>query len=325
MNTPRLNSKRYLILIAGICVLLVAPAGAAFADEAAAAATDTAASGMPWWGWSVLLFGFAIVLGVVAVIGGVGGGVMYVPIVSAIFPMHLDFVRGAGLMVALCGALSASPHLLRSRLANIRLAMPAALVGSAGSIVGALVGLALPTRTVQSMLGAAILGIAVLMLLARRSEFPLVRQRDRLAELLDLGGTLKDAHTGEERAWTVHRTPIALVTFLIIGVLGGMFGLGAGWANVPALNLLLGAPLKISVATSGFILALNGTAAVWVYIAKGAILPIVVAPSVAGMMIGTRIGARILPRIHAKVVRWVVILILVVAGVRSLLAGILGG
>jgi len=304
-----------------LCVLLVGIAPSAFAE----AADVTGGSAMPWWGWSSLLFGFAIVLGVIAVIGGVGGGVMFVPIVSAVFPMHIDFVRGAGLMVALCGALAASPHLLRSRLANIRLAMPAALVGSVGSIAGALFGLALPAHVIQSMLGAAILGITALMLFARRSEFPRVRKRDRLAEFLDLGGVLKDRATGEERAWTVHRTPIALVTFLFIGVLGGMFGLGAGWANVPALNLLLGAPLKVAVATSGFILALNGTAAVWVYVANGAILPIVVAPSVAGMMIGTRIGARILPRIHPRVVRRVVILILFVAGVRSLLAGILGG
>ena len=27
------------------------------------------------------------------------------------------------------------------------------------------------------------------------------------------------------------------------GVLAGMFGLGAGWANVPALNLVMGVPL----------------------------------------------------------------------------------
>ena len=38
--------------------------------------------------------------------------------------------------------------------------MPLALVGSVTSIVGALVGLALPTRAVQIALGVAILAIA---------------------------------------------------------------------------------------------------------------------------------------------------------------------
>ena len=38
---------------------------------------------------------------------GVGGGVLYVPLVSGFFPFHIDFVRGVGLMVALAGALAA--------------------------------------------------------------------------------------------------------------------------------------------------------------------------------------------------------------------------
>jgi uncharacterized membrane protein YfcA len=37
---------------------------------------------------------------------------------------------------------------------------------------------------------------------------------------------------------------MGLVLFLLIGVMAGMFGIGAGWANVPALNLLMGAPLE---------------------------------------------------------------------------------
>ena len=33
-------------------------------------------------------------LGVLAVMAGVGGGVLYVPLVSGFFPFHIDFVRG---------------------------------------------------------------------------------------------------------------------------------------------------------------------------------------------------------------------------------------
>lgn len=55
----------------------------------------------PWWVWPLGLFVFTFVLGIVAVLGGVGGGVLYVPIVSGFFPFHLDFVRATGLLVAL--------------------------------------------------------------------------------------------------------------------------------------------------------------------------------------------------------------------------------
>ena len=59
----------------------------------------------PWWFWPLILFVFCFALGIIAVLAGVGGGVLYVPLVSGFFPFHIDFVRGAGLMVALAGAL----------------------------------------------------------------------------------------------------------------------------------------------------------------------------------------------------------------------------
>ena len=62
-----------------------------------AAAADGAA---PWWVWPIALFVLSLALGVLAVVAGVGGGVLFVPIVSGFFPFHLDFVRGARLSAA---------------------------------------------------------------------------------------------------------------------------------------------------------------------------------------------------------------------------------
>src|SRR5688572_33296278 len=117
----------------------------------------------PWWAWPLALFVVCFFLGIIAVPAGVGGGVLFVPIVAGFFPFHLDFVRGAGLLVALSGALAAGPRLLESGLANLRLALPLALVASASSIGGALLGLALPTQVVQVALGLTILGIVAIM------------------------------------------------------------------------------------------------------------------------------------------------------------------
>jgi uncharacterized membrane protein YfcA len=114
---------------------------------------------------------------------------------------------------------------------------------------------------------------------------------------------------------------VGIVVFIGIGFLAGMFGIGAGWANVPALNLMLGAPLKVSVATSGLILSINDTAAGWIYLNRGAVLPLIAVPSVAGMMIGTRVGALLLGKSRPAFVRWLVIGILFLAGIRSILSG----
>src|SRR3954471_6669636 len=121
---------------------------------------DVAAA--PWWAWPVALFAISFLIGIVAVLAGVGGGVLFVPLVGTLFPFHLDFVRGAGLMFALAGTLAAGPQLLRSGMASLRLVMTFALVGSVASFSGALVGLALRTELLQTLLGVLIVGIALL-------------------------------------------------------------------------------------------------------------------------------------------------------------------
>ena len=90
----------------------------------------------------MILLLVTFLMGIVAVLGGVGGGVLFVPIISGFFPFHLDFVRGTGLLVGLSGALAAGPGLLQSNLARWRLAMPVAKIASTMAIVGAMIRLA---------------------------------------------------------------------------------------------------------------------------------------------------------------------------------------
>jgi uncharacterized membrane protein YfcA len=149
-----------------------------------------------------------------------------------------------------------------------------------------------------------------------------VERPDRLSQALAMHGIFRDAASGREVAWQVHRTPLGLLLFLLIGVLAGMFGLGAGWANVPVLNLVMGAPLKVSAATSGFILSLVDSSAAWVYLNRGAVLAIVAVPSVVGMMLGAQIGARLLKVVPAALVRKLVIGLLLFAGLRAFLKGL---
>ena len=302
-------------LFVGACVLLIAAAPAQAADLAPVAAA-------PWWVWPLALFLVCFVMGIVAVPAGIGGGTLFVPIVGSFFPFHLDFVRGAGLLVALASALAAAPVLLRGGLASLRLALPLALLASASSIGGALLGLAMPAHVVQVLLGLLVLGIVLLMALSRQSEVPLVERPDALSRALALHGVFVDRASGRSIPWQVHRTVPGLVVFLGIGVVAGLFGIGAGWANVPALNLLMGAPLKVAAGSSGLVLSLVDSSAAWVYVNRGAVLPVIAVPSVVGMMLGARIGAQLLGVLKGAVIRRMVIGLLLFAGLRALLKGL---
>jgi len=318
----RLPPSRGALLFLAILALLALVCPAHAAEASAEGATAASTTSLAWWVWPLILLVVTFLLGIVGVLGGIGGGVLFVPIVGGFFPFHMDFVRSAGLLVALTGGLAAGPSLLRSRLADLRLTMPLALVASASAIVGAIIGLALPAQVVQTALGLIILAIVVLMWRSKNSAYPDVPKADALSAALQINGIYCEPTNGEQIEWKVHRTPIGLVLFIFIGMIAGMFGLGAGWANVPVLNLLMGAPLKVSVATSRFMLSIVDTSAAWIYINNGAVIPMIAAPCVIGIMLGASVGVRLLKVTEASVIRKVVLILLIVASVRSLLKGL---
>jgi uncharacterized membrane protein YfcA len=321
MSRQQLKYLSFLVIV--FAVFLISSSVLASTDVTTPTVPGATESGtMPWWAWPLILFIVTFLLGIVAVLGGVGGGVLFVPIIGGFFPFHIDFVRGAGLLVALAGALAAGPGLLKKGMADLRLAIPVAVIASACAIVGAMLGLALPAKTVNIALGGTILGIVAIMLMAKKSEYPEVKQADNLSTALRISGVYHEISTGQDINWQIHRTPQGLATFIIIGVMAGMFGLGAGWANVPVLNLMMGAPLKVSVATSKFLLSITDTSAAWIYVNNGAVLPMMVAPSIIGIMLGSIVGVKILAKTKPAAVRYIVIAMLLFAGSRALLKGL---
>jgi len=88
---------------------------------------------------------------------------------------------------------------------------------------------------------------------------------------------------------------------------------------VPALNLVMGVPLKVAAGTSSFIIS---PAAALVYLNEGALLPMIAAPSVIGMMLGAKLGGRVLHVVKAIVIRRLVMALMLFAGLRALGKGL---
>ena len=254
--------------------------------------------------YSVLLFFISFFIGIIAVIGGIGGGSLYVPVVAAFFPFSFDFIRGAGLFVALGSSLSAGPDLIKNRFGNLRLALPFALSGSAFSIFGARIGLGTDDRVISLLLG-------ILMVFV--SFFMLFRKKER-------GGGVSDDEKYNPADFFKNGSKIrilsAFIIFSGIGFIAGMFGLGAGWAGVPVLNILMGAPLRIAAGTSSIIISVNASSAIWVYLKNNAVFPLIAVPSFLGMAIGSRIGASLLCRVKPGFIRFAVIVFLLLSGMR---------
>ena len=175
---------------------------------------------------------------------------------------------------------------------------------------------------IQVCLGVTITGIAVLLLLAKDTVSPVVSKQDAIGMALGLSGSYWEYGTRQEVSWKTHRTLPGLLLFVVIGLLAGMFGLGAGWANVPVLNLVMGVPLKVSVATSKFLLSITDTSAAWIYMNRGCVIPLIAVPSIVGLMLGSLVGVKVLTRAKPRFIRYVVIGVLFFAGLKAIDKGL---
>ena len=98
-----------------------------------------------------------------------------------------------------------------------------------------------------------------------------------------------------------------LAAIVFVGLLSGFFGLGAGWAIVPAQNMIMAVPLKVAAANSGVLLGMGDCIGVWPYFLTGAIIPLFAAPWLVGQVLGGLLGSLILIRVKAGFVRFLLI------------------
>jgi len=283
-----------------------------------------------WWLWPIILFLFTFIIGIIAPMSGVGGGVLFVPLATAFFPFNVDFIRGTGLIMALTSALSSAPQFIKKGVANVKIMVPVVVVSIITSIVGGIVGLwitsAFPSGKyyITIALGLVLFLIFIVMITSKRVEYPEVESMDGLSQKLGLSSSWYEPTLEKIIEYKITRLPIGILCFAGVGFIAGMFGLGAGWANVPVLNLLMGAPIKVAVSTSMAIITVNDAAAAWIYLAKGAILPLIVVPSVIGITIGARIGAWLAVKTKPKFIKYLVLAIMLFAALLDIFKGLHG-
>ena len=105
-------------------------------------------------------------------------------------------------------------------------------------------------------------------------EYPRARRVGRLSRRLRFSHSCVEESTGQRITYTAARIGWGLVAMAGTGMVSGFFGLGAGWAIVPAFNLIMGVPLKAAAACSGILIGMGDCVSVWPYILNGAVIPL---------------------------------------------------
>ncbi|WP_291998997.1 sulfite exporter TauE/SafE family protein [Caldivirga sp.] len=284
----------------------------------------TALLANPWLFFTSLMC-LCIVIGFIASLAGVGGGVLFTPIMMAFTSINPDVVRSTGLAIATMSSLVSARPYLHGNLANFRLVLVSSVPYTLFAIIGSIIGLHITSvfgsvgkSIIRLSLGILVLAIAALfMVRGNKTDIPKPpRNRDKLAESLRLNSAYREGSLNMLIEYRVVNLQWGLLSLMGVGLVSGMFGLGAGWAIVPVYNMLMYLPLKVASASSIVLIGIGDTAAMWVYINSGAFIPLFAIPCLLGIIIGARLGSRIMPKVKVSWIRILVIIVMIIAGLR---------
>lgn len=277
-----------------------------------------------------MFFVISLVIRMIAVLGGIGGGMMFTSLMMGFTGVDSYIIRATGLLIATSGSVIAARRFLSRGLANIRIVLFAGVPYAGFAVIGALMAGyvkqhmgAAGEASIRLSLGTIVMFVATLILFGgKRSQYPEVKHVDGFSRRLGLAMAYWEESLGKVVNYKISRAPVALTLFCITGFLSGLYGIGAGWAMVPTFNLIMLAPLKVAATTTTVLMGVGDTAAVWQYMKGGAIFPLFAAPCLAGSMLGAIIGSKIMIRVNAAYVRWIIIGIMYGSGAKLVMDGV---
>jgi len=263
--------------------------------------------------WLLAFFLISLSIALVSVLSGIGGSILFTPLMMAFTPVNSLVIRATGLIVAMFGGLISTGVFMKKGLGNLKICIILAVSQGLGALIGAqcaIVAAKLLGDTGEGLIRIAFGGILVVvaanfLTADKRYDWPNILNVDKVTKWMGLENTYYEESDNRIHSYKVTRILLGLALVLCVGFIGGFFGIGAGWAIIPIQNLALGVPIKIAAANSGIILGMENCVAVWPYMLAGGIIPLFVLPWLSGKVVGGYLGALAFVKINVRVIRFI--------------------
>jgi uncharacterized membrane protein YfcA len=205
---------------------------------------------------------------------------------------------------------------------DMRVGMFLELATTTGAVCGALLAAVVAPDLLYVLLGIVLLGSAAMQVSRIGEETPPTDPPSPLAARLRLESSYPDRRLGREVPYSARRIPLGFVMMWIAGVVSGLLGIGSGVLKVLAMDGAMRLPMKVSSATSNFMIGVTAAASAGIYLGRGDVDPQIAAPVALGVLTGALVGARLLPRISNRSVRLVFLPVLVAVGLETIGRGL---
>jgi uncharacterized membrane protein YfcA len=268
------------------------------------------------------LFATSLAAGAAGSVLGLGGGILLIPVLTLFYGIDLRFAMGASIVSVIATSSGAAAAYLRSSLSNVRIGLFLTLATVSGALLGAGLAGVVPVRWLQLVLGLALAYSALTTLRQIHVEVPEPTDADPLAVRFGLEGTYDDAVLDREVTYRASRVRQGFVAMFGAGVLSGLLGIGSGAFKVLAMDYFMRLPMKVSTATSNFMIGITSAATAGVYFARGDIHAMLAAPVAVGVLAGAVLGTRLMARLRNTTVRKAFLPVLVYLALSMILRGL---
>ena len=259
------------------------------------------------------LFALSIGAGFIGALSGLGGGVFIVPALVVLAKMPMKVAVGASLISVVATSAGASVAFVRDGWTNLKVAMVLECATVTGALTGAYLAGVISTTVLELLFALMMLQSAYFSL--EKQQDDLIENGDPIAKRLHLMGEVED-ETGKLTHYEVIHFPAGATLMVVAGLMSWLLGIGSGALKVMAMDYFMHLPLKVSSATSNFMIGVTAGAGALVFLARGDVSTAVAAPVALGVTIGALAGSKLLPHANVRALRMVFVVILVLIAIE---------
>lgn len=251
------------------------------------------------------------------------GGIIITPVLTLFYGVDIKYAIGASIVSVIATSSGAAIAYLKDKITNIRIGMFLEVGTTLGAMTGAFLSGIIDPKYLYFIFGLLLSFSAFMMIKKSKDELPIDVAMHPMAQRLGLGGEYFDKSLNTQVKYNVDGVYGGIGMMYLAGIISGLLGIGSGIFKVLAMDSFMKLPLKVSSATSNFMIGVTAAASASVYFLRGDINPQIAAPIALGVLIGATIGTRAMQHMKSKTIRIIFIPVLVFVSIEMIVKGVL--
>ncbi len=271
---------------------------------------------------AIVILLISVLAGFLGSLLGLGGGIIITPALTLMLGIDIKYAIGASIISVIATSSGSAIAYLKDKITNVRVGMFLEIATTTGALTGAFLAGLFSTKYLYLIFGLLLLYSAINMFRKRKQEFSKSTSPSPLAEKLNLSGAYYDKVLSKTVEYNVTGVYGGFGMMYVAGVISGLLGIGSGIFKVMAMDSFMKLPMKVSTATSNFMIGVTAAASAGIYLSRGNIDPSIAAPVALGVLLGASIGTKVMQRLKSSTLRLVFIPVLLYVSIQMIVKGV---